>query len=391
MRVLFTTIPAYGHLTPMIPLARAAKSLGHAVAIATAESFRPVVDRAGFDLLSVGIDEPTAQARLVERHPEFRTLPREERSRRVVPDLFARIYAPSLVEDAERILEWKPDVIVREEGEFASPLIATVAGIPWVDHGWGPLRPRDQLEAAEVAIAPLWRSSGFEPPPLAGAYRWLYLDPCPPSMQSQEAEAIENRHLISPLQTGGHSADLPDWVNKLGRRPLVYVTLGTVPVVASDVDFFRIVLAALEGEDLDAVVTVGPKGDPAQLGVRHPNVFVERFVPQDAVLRHAALAITNGGSGSTLGSLAAAVPILVVPGPAPSQTRNAQAVLRARCGRTLDREALTAEAARREIRTLLDDDSYRRAATQVATEIVNMPRPDVAIGLIDRLVAEGYV
>jgi UDP:flavonoid glycosyltransferase YjiC (YdhE family) len=37
MRVLFTGIPVYGHLLPMLPLAVAARAAGDEVAVTTAE------------------------------------------------------------------------------------------------------------------------------------------------------------------------------------------------------------------------------------------------------------------------------------------------------------------------------------------------------------------
>lgn len=47
MRVLFTTQPGVGHFHPLVPLARALLAAGHAVAVACAPSFAPLVEVAG--------------------------------------------------------------------------------------------------------------------------------------------------------------------------------------------------------------------------------------------------------------------------------------------------------------------------------------------------------
>lgn len=47
-RFLFTTTPFYGHLHPLIPLARTLKEAGHEVTFAASASLGPVVKAAGF-------------------------------------------------------------------------------------------------------------------------------------------------------------------------------------------------------------------------------------------------------------------------------------------------------------------------------------------------------
>jgi len=54
MRVLFSSAPLYGHLLPMMPLARAFAARGHVVGVLTAASGVPAVEPEGFDLLVAG-------------------------------------------------------------------------------------------------------------------------------------------------------------------------------------------------------------------------------------------------------------------------------------------------------------------------------------------------
>jgi MGT family glycosyltransferase len=180
------------------------------------------------------------------------------------------------------------------------------------------------------------------------------------------------------------SVELPPWLETLGRRRCVYVTLGTSVVQTSDTDFFQTVMSALQDEDVDVVVTVGP-ADPAALGPIPANARVERFIPQDALLPFCSVVVSNGGAGSTMGALAAGVPLLIVPAIARSQTRNAQAVVRCGAGRTVARNEVDRVLVRSEVRHLLDDPSYRRVARTIADEIAAMPEPADLVPALEAL------
>jgi UDP:flavonoid glycosyltransferase YjiC (YdhE family) len=385
VRALVTTIPQYGHLRPLVPLVEALEDAGHEVAVATASSFGGVVAAMGLKHVPAGVAWDEAIQRALARHPDVATAFDEERSRRVIPDFFVGICAAALLDDADRLLEWRPDVVIREEGEFAGPVLAALAGVPCVDHGWGPMRPREQVEAATRALAPIWERAGLEPSASGGAYEWLYLDPCPPSLQFAHADEVASRHPIRPVTPRRSTDEPPAWLRELGDR-VVYVTLGTVAAFTADTEFLRAATEAARDEDVEVVVTVGPHGDPAALGEQPANVHVERFVPQSEVLAHCVAAVTNGGSGSMLGALSAGVPLLLVPGTlAPSQVRNAHAVMQAGAGRTLPRTDASRQRLHGELRQLLGDASYRNAAQRIAAEIAAMPSPAQAVELIERL------
>src|SRR5215210_7647004 len=117
MRALFTCHPAFGHLLPLTPIARAMAEAGHDVAFGTPHFLRPAVEAAGFRWIRAGVenDDPellAAEARLRElRGPEASRFTHEQifvgiRARRLVPDLLA------LTES------WRPDLYVRDCSEF---------------------------------------------------------------------------------------------------------------------------------------------------------------------------------------------------------------------------------------------------------------------------------
>ena len=56
MRILFTTLPEYGHFHPLSPTARAAMDAGHEVAFACPASYTPTIEAAGFRVFPAGFD-----------------------------------------------------------------------------------------------------------------------------------------------------------------------------------------------------------------------------------------------------------------------------------------------------------------------------------------------
>ena len=98
--------------------------------------------------------------------------------------------------------------------------------------------------------------------------------------------------------------------------------------------------------------------------------------------------MTHGGAGSTLGALAFGRPLLLVPQGA-DQFHNAERVVAAGAAVQLMPDRLTADSARRAVRTILGDDGFQRAAHDIERELDAMPDPSRAVQRLERLVARG--
>ena len=93
--------------------------------------------------------------------------------------------------------------------------------------------------------------------------------------------------------------------------PVVLVSLGAT--FNGHPEFFRECVRAFAGEPWHAVLTLGDRVDPAELGVLPANVEVHRWVPHVSVLRHASVCVTHGGMGTVMESLYWGRPMVVVP------------------------------------------------------------------------------
>ncbi|HZM80098.1 MAG TPA: glycosyltransferase [Candidatus Limnocylindrales bacterium] len=317
MRVLFAGLASAGHTFPMVPLAAAAREAGHDVHFAVGEEMHAPLAAKGLN--------------------PFRPA-----------DAFYQIYAEDLEPDLNRL---KPDLVVHGWGVPGAAIAARRAGIPGIWHGFGRMFPdRIGLELPESVVAGL-----------------PHLDICPPSLQDKVFLASVERIKLRPVPFS------PAGVWEPKARPLIYLTMGTAFATA---ELLGTAIKGLSKLGVEVVVASGPVR-PEQLGSLPPNVSVQTWVPQAQLWPHVDVVVHHGGSGTTLGALAAGVPQLMLPQGA-DQFTNAQAVSAAEAGIHLLPGELTAEAVADQTRKLLPyqgNSSHRDAARAIAEEIARMPSP----------------
>jgi MGT family glycosyltransferase len=129
------------------------------------------------------------------------------------------------------------------------------------------------------------------------------------------------------------------------------------------------------------LVTIGDKADPAELGELPGNAHVERWVPQAAVMPHAAAMIAHGGSGSTLTALAWGLPMVLLPLFA-DQPANARRVDESGAGVLLDGGPPALAGLGSALHELLDDPRYAAAAAGIRDEMAALPHVDEAVGML---------
>ena len=377
MRVVFSSTFGVGHNLPMVPLATALRDAGHEVLWATSADACALVGRAGFDVVPAGLAGPALRQGIAPLHRAAREVAPPERAAFMFPRMFGALLTGPMATDLLALArDWRPDLLVHEHGELAAPLVGALLGTPSVTHSFGGAIPAPILAAGAAEVAPLWAAEGLEPPPYAGCFSSLYLDICPPSVQSVPTDHITRSQ---PLRPVGEEAYAPAAVDQVqDERPLVYLTLGTVqnrsPVLRPVVD-------AVAGLPVRLLVTVGPDGDPAVLGEQPAHVTVERWVDQATVLPRCAVVVSHAGSGTFLGSLAVGRPQLCLP-QAADQFRNAAGGVRAGAALALAPDEVTAEAVRTAVTRLLREEAFRRGAGVVATEIAAMPSPAEVVDVL---------
>lgn len=354
MRILFVSNPLRGHLNTLLPLALAAQRAGHSVVFASGPDMQPQIECRGLVAWSVG---PTHAQLGGNRQTSWL-------------DYFARSAAGRAVDLLSRAGEWKPDLVIHEDTEFAGALVAVRTGAHYVVHGLGLMPSVDVWAVFSGRIDELGR--GFGVSDLSEQMRSaVYLQICPPALQGR-GEPVWRRAL--PLRhCAGLPADgerLPDAVDALPYRETIHLTLGTVFYEATDVLLSAI--AGLRELPFNLVVTIGPGADRARFGPQPAHVLVEPYLPHALLLPRCRLVVSHGGAGAMLGALAHGLPQLLLP-QGGDQFANARACERAGVALVLSAEQLSSASVGDAVRRLLTENSFTLAAKAVQAEIAAMP------------------
>ncbi|HEY3943542.1 MAG TPA: glycosyltransferase [Acidimicrobiales bacterium] len=347
-------------------------------------SLAEAVEQAGY-LFVAGHEPPEEQvAPIRERLPVVSRATASVLANRV---LFGQLATSSMLPAMDRLLrDFEPDLVLRDPCEYASavcarrrPVRTAQVGIGLAEVEWG------SIDVAGPALED-------HRPGLVGELRAsTYLTRFPASLDpSPFADTLRYaEHAPVP------GAALLDWWGT-SALPLVYVSFGTVlGHMSLATEAYRTVLAAVAGIEARVLLTVGRHFDRTLLGHLPDNVHVEPWVDQADVLSEAELVVCHGGSGTTFGSLAAGVPVVIVPLFA-DQLANALRLTEAGAGLALDpgiegddrRRPLSRGDASRiteAIETVRSDPSYRAAAGRLASEMAAAPSPEE---ILDQLMTD---
>jgi MGT family glycosyltransferase len=228
-----------------------------------------------------------------------------------------------------------------------------------------------------------WPAAGQLPPDDGGIYRHLYIDIVPRRLQAQSAHEPERSLALSPASFASEGAARlpPGWDRLLAgsARPIIYLSFGTV---FNQGPAFGVATRALARLDVTLVVTTGAAADPQRLGSLPSSVLVHEFVDQQALLPLCSAVVSHGGAGTMLGAAAHGLPQLLLP-QAADQFRNAQALALTGAGAALTPEQCTEAAVAAGAEAMLNGESMRQAARELADDISRMPgASDVVSALV---------
>jgi UDP:flavonoid glycosyltransferase YjiC (YdhE family) len=378
MRILVTTTRGAGHFNPLVPFVQACLRAGHEVLVAGPSQVEAQAQRV--DLEFSQFPEPPDDELAAAWNPVF-SLPIEKQDEHVVREVFAGCHARAALPGTLELIEhWGAELVVRESAEFSGAIAAERLGVAHATVGVSLAASTDRLYigAAAPVVDELRTGLGLAPDPQAErllAAPLLTRAPASLDEPAASAAALRFREAREP------EAPLPDWWDG-SDAPLVYLSFGTeVPTMSFYPGLYRAALAALAKQPLRLLVTIGDRADPAELGELPPNAHVERWVPQAAVMPHAAAMVGHGGSGSTLTALAWGVPMALLPLFA-DQPANARRVDESGAGVLLDGGPPALAGLSSALYELLDDPRYAAAAAAIRDEMAALPHVDEAAGVL---------
>lgn len=295
MRVLFVTFAAGGNLPPALGIAqRVLANGGEAL------------------LLGDAGQAAASEAAGVPHTPHSTAVPFAPLERTSIPRGIVRLTrttcGPAVADDLLRVAaDRRPDVVVVDCMLLAALAASIRAGYPTVTlvHSF----PSYFAQAYGRGPIGLVATACGQPP----ARRWraaqASIATALPSLEGSGARSpFAALHLVGPVTPAVAQSSR---ASSPRRRPRVLISLSTIWYPGQDRTLQKL-LDAVDGLDLDVVMTTGHAIDPAAL--RAPaNAEVVRYVDHDALLHTVDAVVGHGGHGTAMRALAHDLPMLVVP------------------------------------------------------------------------------
>ncbi|GAA3436181.1 glycosyltransferase [Kutzneria kofuensis] len=378
MRILITTSPGLGHILPTISFAHAARAAGHDVLYATGGYVGAVSD-AGLQVVdaSPGTNYmeifSAAGATMGQQMQAARGDLR--RTVEIALEMFAKVSEPTLETVARVADKWQPDVVLHTPLQAAGQLAAGKLGVPLVMLELAMGRSRGFDDMGDITYREL--REYFERHGVAEAPRpAVKLSVTPPSVRGPERSDSEWLMRYVPYNGG---AVMPEWLLDKPDRRRVLITLGTV-VPHAGLGGIEPIVAAASKVDAEFVLALGDV-DLTSLGELPGNVRAVDYLPLGALLSSCDAAIHHGGAGTTMTTVDAGIPQIVVPHGA-DQFVNADTVQASGIGQRAEVGDVDVEM----IERLLDDEDWRTNALRMRDEVRAMPSP---VDVVARLA--GYI
>jgi N-glycosyltransferase len=167
MQVVISSTPEQSHLAPQLPLVLELQHRGHEVLVACGARVGQYARQIGIPTVAAGLDlDPDRLGSDLNVRPPP-DLPPSSLARWAIRVVSVETVATALVGDLRRIAEdWRPDVMMRDRGEYAAWVVGEALGIPMVTLTFGRLpQPDDDRDSAGDALQELRRDQGLGPDP----------------------------------------------------------------------------------------------------------------------------------------------------------------------------------------------------------------------------------
>jgi MGT family glycosyltransferase len=418
--ILITSVPAHGHVTPLLTVAEHLVKRGDDVRFITGARFADAIAATGATHLPLP-QEADYDESLFGEFPERAALKGVKAVAFDIEHVFARPAKAQYLAIVEALAAQPADALLAEpvflgaafllaHPRPARPAVVMCGVLPLcieshdsAPFGLGLPPARILNRPRNAALAALTRRALRQPYRIIDElHREVHGAPMPGTLTNwgRRADALvqftvasfeyplsdapAGLHFAGPLSATGSRAPLPQWWSDLdGTRPVVHVTQGTV----ANTDYRQVIaptLEALADDDVLVVVTTG--GRPQQsLPPLPANARAATYLPYDELLPRTAVYVTNGGYGGVQYALRYGVPIVATGGKEDKPEVGAR-VAWSGAGHRIRSERPTPRALRRSILAVLNQPGYRAASERIAADMAAAPGLDGLTRVLDGLV-----
>jgi MGT family glycosyltransferase len=428
MKILIGSIPATGHVNPMLAIARILMTDGHEVAVYTGSAFRARVKAAGAEFFSLPPEADLDPTEPFARFPELKVMPPGPDWLRIAMERVFVDNIPAQHEGLERLLHsFAPDVIVGDDCFFGvlpmllgrrskrPPIVMCGTSIlHWPREDGAPLflglppatTPKQRAEYAAVArdyyevvdrpvglrLNKLLKELGAAPTSMTLFHSTVglvdaYLQLSAPGFEFPR-DLPRSVHFVGTPPIIPNQVPPPPWAHELdGSRKVVLVTQGTVANHNLNL-LIGPTLAGLANEpDVFVVVTTGGRPIDAIPGPIPSNARVSSYLPFEWLLPKVDLLVTNGGYGSVNQAMSFGIPLVTAGLTEDKADVNAR-VEWSGVGVNLATNEPSRDALRRAVRTVLDEPGYRLRARLMADQFAAIDTQSEIPRIVGQLVAD---
>ena len=368
-KIVFFCIPAYGHTNPTLGVVRELIAQRHEVLYYSYDTMREPIEAAGASFVSCNAYD--AQQQLSPKDGE-----------RLGKDL---AFSTHILVDTTLALDnailsdmcvLAPDCIVADSMALWGRLIAKKLNIPFVSSTTTFAFNRFSAKIMKQSPAQLFgmlfsmpkigkevkrlQDAGY---PIKNVLDIIQNDENTDTVvyTSPEFQPCADTFPAAHYAFVGPSIRPPETVMEKPKRPLVYISLGTV--VNDQLSFYRQCIAALADSPYQVVLSVGEQIALSDLGVLPENIQAYPHVDQIAVLQVADVFLTHCGMNSVNEALYFGVPLVMFP-QTPEQGGVCARILQLGAGIQLEKPK--AALIRKHIDAVLSDPAYRQKAADIA-------------------------
>jgi rhamnosyltransferase subunit B len=404
LRIVLSNIGTFGDINPLIAIAIEMRRRGHQPVMAVPAVYGPKIIPLGLEFHAVRPDIDPANTLMAEMVYDVRK-GTERGLREFLFPVLDQTY-DDLTDAATQPA--RADLLLLGELNYAGPIVAEKAGIPW----------------ASYVLAPLSFFSAYDPPVLPMYPRLAQADRVVPGMgraiqrlarlisRKWPQPIYDLRHKLgletgaNPLFDAKHSPGLvlalfsrvlgkeqPDWPahTKItgfcfydsdagnaalpphleafldaGPAPLVF-TLGSAAVLAAG-KFYEFGARAAERLGMRAVLLIGSDQRNRPRHKLPDSICVAEYAPYSALFSRAAAIVHQGGVGTTAQCLRAGKPMLIMPY-SHDQPDNARRMRRLKVARTISKQNFTPGRVAKKLAVLLETPIYAHRAQQIAQRL----------------------
>ncbi|MBI4226451.1 hypothetical protein HY612_05055 [Candidatus Roizmanbacteria bacterium] len=377
MRFIFLTVPAYGHLNPILGIVRELVRLRHKAVVYNTQEFAEKIKKTGAEFRVVPFHFNKVDLRLLNNAANM-----AETSLYIT-----RLAVPAL---AEILQKEKFDCLIHDSFSLWGKLISRKIRIPTVslvtsmaintkvmlsnlkyllpDYLQFLRQPKRMIKLVRDYRL-FYKQIGMDPPlihdifineeKLNIVFTSKYFQPFGNSFNS-------NYKFVGPIiyDRGEEIIDS----NRLGKnKPIVYVALGTV--YNDCLETYKTIIDTFVNTPYRVYVSIGSYLKPSDFGKIPDNFVIKNYLPQLSLLKKAQLFISHGGMNSINESLFFGVPLLIIPF-IQEQRINAARVEKLGAGIYYKRKQINREELTNMVDKVLTTESYKKNAEKIRTALV---------------------